>query len=147
LTTPLAIALVALLIAVFVGIYLLVTTVLGALSGAGGLTRRFPDREEAPRLELRGQSGAMGMGVQLRNVLTIAACASGLRVTIWRAVAPFSKPFFVPWGEIQATRKKTLLIELTRLGFGAPEAGSLTIATRLWERLSSPDAQSRAGER
>jgi hypothetical protein len=146
LTTPLAIGLVVLLIAIFIGLYLLITTLLGALSGVGGLARRFPDRDEMPRVELKGQSGAMGLGVQLRNVLTLAACPSGLRVTVWRAVAPFSKPFLVPWAEIHASPKKALLIELTRLGFGAPEAGSLTIAARLWQRLSSGDARSRASD-
>ena len=142
-STPLAIGLVALILVIFVGLWLLITTLLGALTGWSGLARRFPDRDETPRIELKAQSGAMGLGVQLRGVLTLAACPSGLRVAISRALAPFSKPFFVPWGEIDAKPRKELLASLTRLGFGVPEAGALTLSTRIWDRLSSPDAQPR----
>ena len=145
-STPLAIGLVALILFFFVALWLLITTLLGGLSGWSGLARRYPDRDETPRVELTGQSGAMGMGVQLRGVLTLAACPSGLRVVIWRALAPFGKPFFVPWDEIDARPKRALLVELMRLGFGTPEAGALTISARSWERLSSPAAQQRAAD-
>ena len=143
-STPLAIALVALVLAIFAALWLSITILLGVLAGWSGLARRFPDRDETPRIQLRAQSGAMGMGVQLHGVLTLAACPSGLRVTISRGLAPFSKPFFVPWSEIQAKPKRALLADLTRLGFGMPEAGALTVSKRIWDRLSSTDAQPRA---
>ena len=145
-STPLAIGLAAAILLFFVALWLLITTLLAGLSGWSGLARRFPDRAETPRFELKGQSGAMGMGVQLRGILTFSVCPSGLRVTIWRAFAPFSKPFFVPWGEIEARPRRGLLVELMRLGFGDPEAGAMTVAARTWQRLSAPDRQGRAGD-
>ncbi len=146
-STPLAIALAAGILLFFVALWLLITTLLGGLSGWSGLARRFPDRAETPRVQLKGQSASMGMGVQLRGILTFSACPSGLRVTIWRAFAPFSKPFFVPWGEIDARPKSGLLVDLMRLGLGNPEAGAMMITVRTWQRLSSPDGQARAEDR
>jgi hypothetical protein len=147
LSTPLAVALAVAILLFFVALWLLITTLLAGLSGWLGLARRFPDRVEVPRIALKGQSGAMGMGVQLRGILTLSACPSGLRVAIWRAFAPFSKPFFVPWDEIEARPKGGLFVDLMRLGFGQPEAGAMTITTRTWQRLSTPEGQGRAEDR
>ena len=75
------------------------------------------------------------------------ASGPGLRVAIWRALAPFSKPFFVPWSEIDARPKSGLLVELMRLGFGHPEAGAMTVSARTWQRLSARDGQGRTEDR
>jgi hypothetical protein len=147
LSTPLAIALAVGILFFFAALWLLITTLLAGLSGWLGLARRFPDRAETPRFQLKGQSAAMGMGVQLRGILTFSACPSGLRVTIWRAFAPFSKPFFVPWGEIDARPRGGLFVDMMRLGLGNPEAGAMTVTARSWQRLSSPDGQGRAEDR
>ena len=146
LSTPLAIALAAGILLFFVALWLLITTVLGGLSGWSALARRFPDRTEAPRFELRGQSAAMGMGVQLRGILTFSACPSGLRVAIARVFAPFSKPFLVPWSEIEARPRGGMFVDMMRLGLGRPEAGAMTVTARTWQRLSS-DGQGRAEDR
>jgi len=143
----LAIALAAGILLFFVALWLLITTLLGGLSGWSAIARRFPDRTETPRIQLKGQSAAMGMGVQLRGILTFAACPSGLRVAIWRVFAPFSKPFFVPWDEIDARPKGGLFVDMMRLGLGKPEAGTMTVTARSWQRLSSPDGQGRAEDR
>ena len=146
-STPLAIALAAGILLFFVALWLLVTGLLGGLSGWSAIARRFPDRNETPRFQLKGQYAAMGMGVQLRGILTFSACPSGLRVAIVRAFAPFSKPFFVPWGEIDARAKGGLFADMTRLGLGNPEAGSMTVTAQTWQRLSSPNGQGRAEDR
>jgi hypothetical protein len=145
-STPLAIALATGILLFFVALWLLITTLLGGLSGWSALSRRFPDRSETPRLQLRGQSAAMGMGVQLRGILTFSACPSGLRVGIARLFAPFSKPFFVPWNEIDALPKGGLLVDMMRLGLGHPEAGAMTVTARTWRRLSSSEGQGRADD-
>lgn len=146
-STPLAIALAAGILLFFVALWLLITTLLGGLSGWSALSHRFPDRTETPRVQLRGQSAAMGMGVQLRGILTFSACPSGLRVGIARVFAPFSKPFFVPWSEIDAHPRGGIFVDMIRLGLGNPEAGAMTVAARTWQRLSSPDGQGRSEDR
>ena len=146
-STPLAIALAAGILLFFVALWLLVTTLLGGLSGWSAIARRFPDQAETPRFQLKGQSAAMGMGVQLRGILTFSACPSGLRVTIWRIFAPFSKPFFVPWNDVHARPKGGVFVDMMRLGLGNPEAGAMTVTARTWQRLSSPDGEVRAEDR
>jgi hypothetical protein len=146
-STPLAIVLAVAILVFFVLLWLLVTALLAGLSGWSAIEKRFPDRDEPARFQLKGQFAAMGMGVQLRGVLTFSACPSGLRVAIVRLFAPFSKPFFVPWGEIDARPKGGIFVDMIRLGLGHPEAGSMTIAARTWQRLSSPDGQGRADDR
>jgi len=147
LSTPLAIALAAGILLFFVALWLLITTLLGGLSGWSALSRRFPDRTEVPRVQLKGQSAAMGMGVQLRGILTFSACPSGLRVGIARVFAPFSHPFFVPWSEIDARPRGGIFVDMIRLGLGNPEAGAMTVSARTWQRLSSPDGQGRSEDR
>ncbi len=145
-STPLAIGLATAILLFFVALWLLITTLLAGLSGWSGLARRFPRPcREAARFQLKGQSGAMGMGVQAARDIDLLGLSLGFgRVAIWRAFAPFSKPFFVPWGEIDARPKTGLLVELMRLGFGNPEAGSMTVPARTWQRLATPDGQGRA---
>jgi hypothetical protein len=90
---------------VFVGMWLAVTTLLGLMSGWYALARHFPDRPEEPgTLELRNQSGTLGLGVGLSRILHLSACPSGLRVAINRLFGPFSRPFLVPWKDLAVER-------------------------------------------
>jgi hypothetical protein len=121
----------------FVGMWLLVTTVLGFMSGWSSLARRFPDRSEAALLKIGSQSGVMGpMGVGMRGILVLSACPSGLRVAIWRIFGPFSRPFLVPWDEIGVRPVKIFFRSYARLSFGRAEAGVLSIERNVWDRLA-----------
>jgi len=118
----------------FAGLWLAVTTLLALLSGWPGLMKAFPDRDETPILRLSGQSGAMGLGVNMNSVLTLSVCPSGLRVGMPRFLAPFSRDFLVPWVQISATSRRTLFMQVVRLQFG--RAGSLTITKDLAAKLA-----------
>lgn len=120
----------------FVLMWLAIGGLLGFISGWYGLMKRFPDRDEPPKLKLGGRSGFM-RGVNLRGVLSLAACESGLRVSIWRGLGPFSKPFFVPWTDIAVERKRAILGELRKLRFGRPPVGALILDSKTWDRLSN----------
>ncbi len=121
----------------FVGLWLVVTGLLGLLSGWFVLMKRFPDQEGAPLITLAGQSGSMGVGVNMRGVLTLAACEQGLRVSINRFLGPFSRPFLAPWGELNVGSEKVLFGTMTRLQFAAPPVGVLLIADRTAQRLAN----------
>jgi len=119
----------------FAGFWLAITALLSALSGWPALMKSFPDRDEPATLCLSGQSGAMGMGVNMRGVLTLSVCPSGLRVGISRFLAPFARDFLVPWDKISATRKRALFMQLIRLQFG--QAGNLTISEDTANKLAA----------
>lgn len=133
------IAVVAVLfVAVFAGVWVGVSALIGLVSGWYGLARRFPDRDEPALIRLDGCTGFMGAGANLKGVLTLSACASGLRVAIWRGLGLFSRPFFVPWDQVAVSRRKVLFGELARLEFGRPPAGNLSLYPKTWARLSPP---------
>jgi hypothetical protein len=119
----------------FLAIWLAVTTLLALLSGWFSLMRIYPDRDEQPVLHMPSQSGSMGLGVNLRGVLTLDVCPSGLRVVMMRAFGPFSRPFLVSWSDISVVRKTMFFTPVARLSLG--NAGSLTITTTVADRLAS----------
>jgi hypothetical protein len=119
----------------FVALWLAVTTLLSLLSGWPALMKAFPDRDEIPILRLPGQSGAMGLGVNMRGVLTLGICPSGLRLGMPRFLAPFSRDFLVPWDRISVTRKRALFVQVVKLQFG--QVGNLTISQDLAGRLAT----------
>ncbi|HLY58053.1 MAG TPA: hypothetical protein VKS60_20995, partial [Stellaceae bacterium] len=83
----------------FIGIWLLVTTVAGLVSGWFELMRRFPDRDEGAILRIGFVSGTMGPLVRFNGLLTLSASVSGLRVGMLRLLGPFCRDFLVPWEE------------------------------------------------
>jgi hypothetical protein len=121
----------------FIGMWLLVTTMLGFMSGWFSLQSQFPRSTETPLLTFRGLSARMGLGVNLNGILRLRACPSGMEVGIWRAFGPFQRPFLVPWAEISAERRTRFFMPMARLGLGSPEIGSLTIDAGIWQRLSA----------
>lgn len=121
----------------FVAMWLAVTTGLSLFSGWFQLMSQFPDQSEEPVLVLRGQSGEMGPGVSMRGIVTLAVCASGIRVGINRLFGPFNKEFFVPWREVSVTRSTSFLIwPVAKLQFGSPAIGSLTVASQVANKLA-----------
>jgi hypothetical protein len=122
----------------FVALWLAVTTLLSFLSGWSSLMKAFADRDETPTLRLSGQSGSMGLGVNMKGVLTLSVCPSGLRVGMPRFLAPFSRDFLVPWDQISATSRRVLFMQVVKLQFG--RAGSLTVTTDLAAKLATAAA-------
>jgi hypothetical protein len=121
----------------FVAMWLIVTTMLGAMSGWFALQSQFPRDTETPLVTFRRLSGYMGLGANLNGILTLSACPSGLRIAIWRVFGPFQRPFLVPWTEISAERKTRLFMPMAQLRLGAPEVGKLTIDAGIWQKLSA----------
>jgi len=119
----------------FAGLWLLVTTALGMMSGWYGLMRRYPNVREEPLLKLRGQSGRIGM-VQVNGILTLSACPSGLRVAMWPIFSPFGRPFFVPWDEIRTSRGAPAFWPTARLAFGSSFGTHLRLPLITWQRLA-----------
>jgi hypothetical protein len=117
-------------------VWLTVTTILAVLSGWFRLMAEFPNQAMEPILRVRGQSGAMGLGVSMSGVLTLGVCPSGLRVGIMRVFGPFCRDFFVPWENISVTRKAIIFWPVAKLQFGSPAIGSLTIPVHLANRLA-----------
>jgi hypothetical protein len=120
----------------FGSLWLTVTTILAALSGWFRLMAKFPNQTVEPLLRIRGQSGSMGLGVNMRGILTLGVCPSGLRVGIMRVFGPFCRDFFVPWQDIMVTRKTILFWPVAKLQFGNPPIGSLTIPAHVANRLA-----------
>ena len=120
----------------FAVIWLGVTTLLGFLSGWFALMQQFPDRDEKPLLQLNWQSGMMGsIGVNLRNVLKIGVCPSGLRIGMLRVFGLFAHDFFVPWHSISAAQRDWFLGSMTELSFGKPAVGRLMIYAGAAEQI------------
>jgi hypothetical protein len=120
----------------FATLWLIVTTTLAVLSGWFRLMARFPDQIEEPLLQIRRQSGSMGFGVNMRGILNLSVCPSGLRVGLMRMFGPFSRNFFVPWGDISVVRKQALFSPTAKLQFGNPVIGNLTLPARVADRLA-----------
>ncbi len=128
----------------FLAFWFAVTWLIGNMSGWFRLQERFPDREEAPLKRLRMQSAGFGDGMFTRanfgNCLRFDVCATGLRVSIWRIFSPWSRPFFVPWGQIELTKKRILglphyVFGLYRLGLGNPEVQCMVLSARAARRI------------
>jgi hypothetical protein len=118
--------------------WLFLTTVFGVFSGWFTLASRFPNRKEKPLLTVGGQSGSMGSGlpVHMGSCLTLAACPSGLRISVWRIFGPFSRPIFVPWDEFQVEKGNVGFFGVTRLSLGRPEVGVVKISPSAWRMLA-----------
>jgi hypothetical protein len=120
----------------FVGMWLVVTTMLGVLSGWFTLQQWYSDdRPQEPLLKLGWQSGSMGVGVSYGSCLTLASRRDGLSVRLWRIFGPFQRPLLFPWCNITAEPKRILFYRMVHLRFGRPASGSLKISQRAWGRL------------
>lgn len=119
----------------FIGMWLFISTLLGAVSGWFSLMRRFPQQADAELLRLSGLSGQMG-AVRLNGILRLTAGEKGLRVGMWRLFGPFSRDFLVPWAQLGVRRKNSWGMPMVELELGQPAAGRLTITAQLGNRLA-----------
>lgn len=129
----------------FVGLWLVITTVLGFASGWFSLQQHYPVGHERPLLQLRGRSGSMGIGVAMSGILSLGACSSGLRISISRMFGPFQRSIVVPWSDIRAEPSRSLFEPAVQLSLGPAAIGRLKIDARSWERLR--EAAAGAGTR
>ena len=120
----------------FVLMWLMVTTILGFLSGWYVLMQRYPNRKDEALLKLGYQSGQMGLWVGMRGVLNVSVCHSGLRIGILRVFGVFCRDFFVPWEEISVRRRDRFLWRAAELQFGHPAVGKLSISAHIADRLA-----------
>lgn len=99
------------------------------------LLRRFPNSGEKALLTLNFLSGRMGF-VNLKHCMHLSCCASGIRIALFRAFGPFSKPFFVPWAQLKVSRDTSIWGEVAVLKFGQPVIGTLIIPGHVADRFS-----------
>jgi hypothetical protein len=120
----------------FLGLWVCVGSVLGAMSGLYALADRYPDRPEQAQLKLRHLSGTMGRGVNMSGILNIDVCPSGLRMSVWKLFVPFSRNVFVPWRDLGVERKTMFGWKFAVLTFGAPAGGRLRLPARIADRIA-----------
>ena len=123
----------------FVALWLMVTALLCLFSGWFRLMVTYPDNPEPALLKLEWQSGWMGAWVNMRGILTLSACPSGLRVGMLRIFGPFCSNLFIPWTEIKAKRGQVSLTSVT-LEFGSPVVGRLGVRVDVADRLARASA-------
>ena len=129
----------------FIGVWLLSTTLMAVFSGWTTLAQHFPDRDDRPLKVLRFQSARLGKGgrwnpwggVSYGSCLRFDICAGGLRVKIWRIFGPFSRPFFVPWDKISVEEQRIFFFRTYRLAFGSSDLSALTIYRRSFKKIES----------
>lgn len=119
----------------FVGLWFLVTIILGLLSQWYSLMRKYPDRAEKALFVSRNLSGSMNR-VSMNRILTISVCQSGLRFGILRIFGPFCRNFFVPWDQLSIERKDGIMGNTATLFFGEPRIGSLRIPAHVADSLA-----------
>lgn len=119
----------------FGGVWLLVGTMIMAMTGWFGLMARFPDRPGAPIARFSWVSGYMGV-VRLNNALTLEVCQDGLRLAFPRIFAPFSRPIFVMWAELLVERKPGFMGSRAVLALGRPPMATLKVAASLADRMA-----------
>lgn len=119
----------------FVLLWLLITTVLGFLSGWYRLMQQYPNCEEKALLQINHQSGFVGW-VGMRGILNIGVCSSGVRISIMKIFGPFCRDFFVPWNEISVKRKDYFFWQTVTFQFGKPSVGKLSIDTHIADKIA-----------
>ena len=121
----------------FVGLWVVISYVIAAMSGWRQMMAAYPDQPEAPLRRFSFQSAYMGARVSLGNVLRIEVCPSGLRFGILRLFGLFCRDFFVPWSEIAVTPRRMFLVNAVELQFGGRAFPKLTIRAALADRIAA----------
>ena len=119
----------------FAVIWVGVTWLLGWMSGWHTLMERYPDRHEQPALNLAWQTGAMGVGVNYKNVLKLAVCPSGLRIGVMKLFGPFARDFLVPWRDLKVKRSRWFWTDVAELEFGTH--GKLVVIAAVADQLAA----------
>jgi hypothetical protein len=96
---------------------------------------RYPDRLEDAKLKLTWQTGAMGVGVNYKNVLKLSVCPSGLRIGVIRLFGPFARDFLVPWRDLQVKRSRWFWTDVAEVSFGGH--GKLVVTAAVADKLAA----------
>ncbi len=123
----------------FVALWVGVTWLLGWMSGWFALMERYPDKPEKPSLQLTWQTGAMGAGVNYKNILKLGVCRDGLRVGVPKFFGVFARDFLVPWREIKVKRSRWFWTDVAELSFG--DTGRLVVTAATADRLAAAAAK------
>jgi hypothetical protein len=119
---------------IIVGLLFVSGWAMGAQSGWYEMMRLYPDRDEKAVQVFQGQTGWMKSGLSFNGILTLSVCPSGLRVAVPRIFGPFSKPYFVPWGDIRVYRLTQYYMPAARLDFAGK--GELSVRAITANRLA-----------
>jgi hypothetical protein len=111
----------------FIGMWILVTTLLGWIGGHMALLARFPPVEEPKETVFRWASGAMRAGVSFNNALYVGLGTRGLHLApnaLFRPIFRRGVPC-IPWQEIRLVRPQPAGIAAWFKGskFEIPAAG------------------------
>ena len=120
----------------FVGLWLVISQVVGVMSGWYQMMAAYPDRPEAPLRRFSFQSGSMGARVSLGNILRIEVCPSGLRFGIMRLFGLWCRDFFVPWDQITVAPKRMFLVSAVEMQFGDRDFPKLIVRAALADRIA-----------
>ena len=113
-------------------------SIAGFLSGWPSIAKHYPDSDDPVIAKFNLGMAQVG-SLTLRCPMSVSACRSGLRVTIWRGFFPLGHPFLVPWNEIRAQQKIAGawdFYDTARLNFGRPTVGRMVLPADIWERLA-----------
>lgn len=127
----------------FVGMWLAITTILSRMSGWSDLQDKYPDRTDEVLRKFYFQSGQMGPGgnrllrVNYGSILTLAACKTGLWISVWKIFGLFDRPILVPWKALSVERKKILLVTEVVLHLDRSSDRVLVISARLANKLAA----------
>lgn len=138
-------ALLAVLPFLLFGMWILISMMLGYLSGWYALQDRFPCNDEPALQRRRFQSAGLGKGkawnpwgnVRYARCLVIDICVSGLRVKFWGLCGFRYRPFLVPWDKISCEEGRILFMPFYRLSLGDPELSVLTIQPRTFDWIKA----------
>ncbi len=127
------------------GIVLLGLTlyILPKISGWSRLEVLYPDEPTEKAAESLnwqalyiGKGDSERLGLSYRGCVILEPCSSGLRIRIWKLVAPFSSPIFLPWGDIEARKATVLGIRVCAMYLGDDKTWKLSIIRRIAKRIA-----------
>ncbi|MDJ0643069.1 MAG: hypothetical protein QNJ15_09640 [Erythrobacter sp.] len=120
--------------------WLFVVSLISLTGGWRRLQDEFPDKPTAHvyrRLSMQSAHlGRLVGGVSYRNTLTIEVCEQGLRFSVWRIFAPFGKPLFFRWNEIEADPSNWLAWPAYRLRWGDGDRNSMLMRCKTVESIA-----------
>lgn len=109
------------------------------------LEQQFPDRPDDPTVARHifqslyvSRPGASLPGPYIQGFVTLIACQSGLRITVWPVLSIFLKPIFLPWETITSVtvRMPVTGIKVCGLQTGTENAFTLSIIARVARKIS-----------
>jgi len=130
---------VPILLICFAGVWLAICQFLLGMAGWQKLVAAFPDNGERSITNMFGQSGMLG-GVSFGGILNLAACPTGMRVSISKLFGPFAASFLVSWQWLEIERRprafRTGFRKMAAIGMGRPAVKTLLIPNYVADGLA-----------